>query len=289
MKQHADEWPIEEMARVLGVSRSGYYKYRKRTPGKYKAENEILLKVIKSIYERSRQTYGSPRIHAELIQQGFNCSRKRVARLMKKAGIAAKMKRAFKRTTQVDSRRKAAPNLLQQEFSATMPNLKWAGDISYIGTKEGWLYIAVILDLFSRKVVGLAMSESMHTALIIKALEQALARRRPSGELQHHSDRGCQYTSEAFQALLDKHGIVCSMSGTGNCYDNAVVESFFHTLKTECVYFENYATREQAMKSIFEYVERFYNNQRRHSTLGYVTPAEFERRFYQQPHLAVST
>jgi transposase InsO family protein len=275
-------WSIEEMARVLGVSRSGYYKYCNKPLGKRNIENEKFLKPIREIFKVSRQTYGSPRIHAELKAQGFKCSRPRVARIMSKIGMVAKMRRIFKRTTRVDSRRAAAPNLLQQDFSADMPNRKWVADITYVKTQEGWLYVAIILDLFSRKVVGLSMSESMHTELILKALEQAMQRRRPKGDLQHHSDRGCQYTSEAFQKLLEENGITCSMSGTGNCYDNAVAESFFHTLKTECVYFERYETREQAKKSIFEYVEVFYNNQRRHSTLGYLAPAEFERHFYQR-------
>lgn len=281
MMQHKKQWQIEEMARVLGVSRSGYYKYRNKQPGKRQQENGVLLQTIRTIFKMSRQTYGSPRIHAELKEQGFSCSRPRVARIMRRGEMAAKMRRIFKRTTRVDGRRTVAPNLLQQDFSALAPNQKWVADITYVKTQEGWLYVAAILDLFSRKVVGLSMGESLHTTLIIRAMEQALKRRRPKGDLKHHSDRGCQYTSEAFQQLLAENGIVCSMSGTGNCYDNAVAESFFHTLKTECVHFERYENRDQAKQSIFEYVEVFYNNQRRHSTLDYVSPAEFERRFYQ--------
>lgn len=282
MMQNKRQWPIEEMARMLGVARSGYYKYCKMQMSKRQKENEILVQTIRAIYMMSRQTYGSPRIHAELQEQGFNCSRPRVARLMQKAGIVAKMRRLFKGTTRVDIRREAAPNLLQQNFSAIEPNQKWVADISYVKTLEGWLYVAVILDLFSRKVVGLSMDESLHTELVLQALNQALQRRQPSHNLQHHSDRGCQYTSEQFQIMLAKNGITCSMSGTGNCYDNAVAESFFHTLKTECIYFERYKNREQAKRSIFEYVEVFYNNKRRHSTLGYLSPAEFERRFQQR-------
>lgn len=201
---------------------------------------------------------------------------------MKKAGLAAKMRRLFKTTTTLNNRRPVAPNRLEQDFSATAPNEKWVADVTYVRTLEGWLYVAVVLDLFSRKVIGLAMDKSLHTALVLRALEQALQRRQPEGCLQHHSDRGCQYTSEAFQALLAKNKIICSMSGIGNCYDNAVAESFFHTLKTEWIYFERYDNREQAMRSIFEYVEVFYNNQRRHSTVGYLSPVEFERRYYQQ-------
>lgn len=201
---------------------------------------------------------------------------------MKKLGMAAKMQRLFKTTTRVNKKQPVAPNLLQQNFTATVPNSKWVADISYIRTLEGWLYLAVVLDLYSRKVVGFSMSESLQTPLVLEALEQALQRRNPTFSLQHHSDRGCQYTSAAFQNLLAKKGIVCSMSSTGCCFDNAVAESFFHTLKTECVYFERYESREYAKQSIFEYIEVFYNNHRRHSTLGYLSPVEFERRFYQR-------
>jgi len=268
---------------MLGVARSGYYKYCNRQPGKRQKENEVLLQTIRTIFKMSRQTYGSPRIHAELIAQGFNCSRPRVARIMRQEEIVAKMRRLFKKTTRVDGRRAVAPNLLQQEFSALVPNQKWVADITYVRTQEGWLYVAIVLDLFSRKVIGLAMGESLHAALVLQAMNQALQRRRPKGSLQHHSDRGCQYTGELFQQLLIENGITCSMSGTGNCYDNAVAESFFHTLKTECVHFERYESRKQAMQSIFEYVEVFYNNQRRHSTLGYASPVEFERHFNQPP------
>lgn len=266
---------------MLGVARSGYYKYCTKQPSQRQKENEVLLQAIRVIFKMSRQTYGSPRIHAELMAQGFRCGRPRVARIMQKVGMVAKMSRAFKRTTRVDGRRAVAPNLLQQDFSAAIPNQRWVADITYVKTHEGWLYVAIVLDLFSRKVVGLAMSESLHATLVLQATSQALQRRRPKGDLRHHSDRGCQYTCEPFQELLVENNIECSMSGTGNCYDNAVAESFFHTLKTECVHFERYKSRDQAKQSIFEYIEVFYNNQRRHSTLGYISPAEFERRFYQ--------
>lgn len=283
MTQHKKLWPIEEMARTLGIARSGYYKYCNKPAGKRQKENDELLQTIRAIYKMSRQTYGSPRIHAELKAQGFKCGRPRVARIMRRDGIAAKMSRIFKRTTYVDGRRAVAPNLLQQQFTAATPNVKWVADITYVRTHEGWLYVAIVLDLFSRRVVGLAMGESLHAVLVLQAMTQALQRRRPDGGLQHHSDRGCQYTCESFQQLLADHRIECSMSGTGNCYDNAVAESFFHTLKTECISFERYESRHHAKLSIFEYVEVFYNNQRRHSTLGYVSPAEYERRFNQQP------
>lgn len=282
MQANVTTWTVREMARTLEVSCSGYYRHCQAKVSQRQQENEQLLRIIRQVFLNSRQTYGSPRIQAELREQGYSCSRPRVARLMKQAGLMAKMSRLFKVTTRVNPQAIAAPNLLQQDFTAPAPNEKWAADISYIRTLEGWLYIAVVLDLFSRKVVGLGMSESLETPLVLHALEQALQRRQPSGSLYHHSDKGCQYTSQAFQQLLAKNNMICSMSGTGNCFDNAVVESFFHTLKTECVYLERYDSRDQAKRSIFNYIEVFYNNERRHSTLGYLSPAEFERRYYQQ-------
>ena len=281
MQDNVTQWKVEEMAGVLGVSRSGYYHFCHRKISNRQQENKQLQKMIKTIFSKNRHTYGSPRIHAELKAQGINISRPRVARLMKQLGLAAKMQSLFKVTTRVNKKQPVAPNLLQQNFTAVTPNSKWVADISYIRTLEGWLYIAVILDLYSRKVVGLSIGESLHTILVMQALEQALQRRNPLDSLQHHSDKGCQYTSAAFQKLLTDNGIICSMSSTGCCFDNAVAESFFHSLKTECVYFERYESREQAKQSIFEYIEVFYNNHRRHSTLGYLSTVEFERRFYQ--------
>jgi transposase InsO family protein len=282
MRNNVTLWKVEEMARVLGISRSGYYHFCHGKISKRQQENETLQEMIKTIFSTSRHTYGSPRVHAELKAQGFQVSRPRVARLMKQCGLAAKMQQLFKVTTRVNKKQPVAPNLLQQNFTAAVPNSKWVADISYIRTLEGWLYLAVVLDLYSRKVVGLSMGESLHTTLVTQALEQALQRRSPSDSLQHHSDKGCQYTSAAFQKLLTDKGIICSMSSTGCCFDNAVAESFFHSLKTECVYFERYESREQAKQSIFEYIEIFYNNHRRHSTLGYLSPVEFEQRFYQR-------
>jgi transposase InsO family protein len=196
---------------------------------------------------------------------------------MKIAGLAAKMNKQFKVTTQQNPKAQAAPNLLQQKFTATQPNQVWVSDITYIRTEEGWLYVAAVLDLFSRRIVGLAMDVRMKTGLIMSAINQAITHRNPPKGLIHHSDRGSQYTSECFQKWLHTQGITPSMSATGCCYDNAVAESFFHTLKTEHVYFENYLTREQAKMSIFEYVETFYNRIRRHSTLQYLSPAAFEQ------------
>jgi len=282
MKNHKHEFSIEKMSDVFNVSRSGYYHFVHAEPSTRDTENQRLLEKIKIIHKVSREIYGSPRIHAELRAQGETCSRKRVARLMKKEGIEAKMKRRFKVTTKADPKAKAAPNLLQQKFTADAPNQRWVADFTYVATGEGWLYVAIVLDLFSRKIVGLAMEERMTANLVIKALEQAILYRQPDSGLIHHSDRGSQYTSEDFQSLLMLYGVIASMSGTGNCYDNATAESYFHTLKTEHVYFEYYETREQAKTSIFEYTWIFYNKKRRHSTLGYLSPDMFEQQWYQK-------
>jgi putative transposase len=289
MQQYADQWSIEEMAAVLNVSRSGYYQYINRTPSKRRLENERLLTKIKTIHETSRKTYGSPRVHAELLEEGELCSRKRVANIMRQAGIVAKMRKKFKVTTRVNPDAVAAPNLLQQDFTADKPNQKWVADFTYVFTLEGWLYVATVLDLFSRRIIGLSMSDSMTTDLVASALQQALIHRNPPDKLIHHSDRGVQYTSHAFRALLKNNNIIASMSSTGNCYDNATMESFYHTLKTEHVYFELYKTREEAKNSIFEYVEVFYNRKRRHSTLGYYSPVTFEKKWQQGLGVSIPT
>ena len=277
MKEQVKEFKVERMSQVFEVSSSGYYAYLKRKTSNRNQENDNLLNKIKDVYKSSRQTYGSPRVHAELKLTGESCSRKRVAKIMKAAGIAAKMKKKFKVTTKADPKAVPAVNLLNQDFMVSEPNRWWVADFSYVGTQEGWLYVAVVMDLFSRLIVGLFMSNRMTDELVVNALKQALVRRRPSVGLVHHSDRGSQYTSQKMRDLLSCHGIVASQSGAGNCYDNAVVESFFHSLKTEHTYFEQYATREQAKVSIFDYVEVFYNRQRRHSTLGYLSPLAFEQ------------
>jgi len=208
---------------------------------------------------------------------------------MKKAGLAAKMKKRFKVTTKANPKAIAAPNLLQQDFTAEQPNQRWVADFTYVATQEGWLYVATVLDLFSRRIVGLAMSDRMTADLVSQALQQALKHRQPPSDLIHHSDRGSQYTSSCFQELLQEHNIISSMSGTGNCYDNAAQESFYHTLKTEHVYFEFYKTREEAKLSIFEYIEVFYNRERRHSTLGYCSPMIFEEKWEKQQKLSLSS
>ena len=280
MEKHREEFSAEKMAKVLGVSRSGFYHYLVSGPSSREQENEKLLENIRSIHAFSRGTYGSPRIHAELRVQGKFCNHKRVARLMRVNGIHAKMVKKYKTTTKSDAKMPAKDNLIQQNFTAEKANQKWVSDISYVWTLEGWLYLAVILDLFSRKVVGIGMSNRITREIVINALNQACLRRSVPKGLVYHSDRGKQYASFDFQNLVQSYGMLASMSGKGNCYDNAVAESFFHTLKTECIYFENYKTREEAEKNIFEYIEVFYNNYRRHSYLGYLSPNEFERQAF---------
>jgi len=282
MKNHALKFSIERMSNVFNVSRGGYYQFINSKPSKRRQENERLLARIKAIHEASRHTYGSPRVHAELLDDGEICSRKRVAKIMHKAGIVAKMKKRFKVTTRANPDAMPAPNLLQQNFTADKPNQRWVADFTYVSTQEGWLYVATVLDLFSRRIIGLSMSDRMATDLVASALQQALIHRRPPDDLIHHSDRGSQYTSTAFRKLLKQHNITASMSSTGNCYDNAAMESFYHTLKTEHVYFECYKTRAEAKRSIFEYVEVFYNRKRRHSTLDYFSPMAFEVMWQQQ-------
>lgn len=283
MKAHRHEFPIEKMAKTLGVSRSGYYKYINRADSIRILANKALLDAIKKVYKQSRGVYGSPRIHRVLKKAGYSASRKRIARLMRENCIQSKIRKKWKPATPKTTNKEnivVAPNLLQQNFEATTENLIWVSDITYIHTNESWLYVAAILDLYSRKIVGLAMSNKSDTELTLQALKQAICHRQPKPGLIVHSDRGCQYTSSQYREFVKKCSIVQSMSAKGNCYDNAPMESFFHTLKTEHVFFCNYLTREQAKRSIFEYIEIFYNRQRLHSALDYLSPVEFESQKY---------
>jgi putative transposase len=264
------------MCSMLEVSRSGFYAWRGRDESLRDREDRRLTALIHEEHGKSRSTYGSPRVHAALKRRGEHVGRRRVTRLMRKAGVRSKVRRRYRNTTDSRHEHAVAPNLLAQEFIVGAPNHVWVSDITYIWTAEGWLYLASTMDLYSRKIVGWAMSESMPASLVMSALEMAIDSRSPAPGLLHHSDRGVQFAAHAFQGLLDRHGIVCSMSGKGNCYDNAVKESFFHTLKTELCDHEHYQTRAQARASVFEYIEVFYNRTRLHSTLGYVPPAEFE-------------
>ena len=271
------------MAKTLHLSRSGYYAGRKRPISRRKNENQVLISRIKVVHQQYRQIYGSPRITAELLSQGFSCSRNRVARLMKENRIVAKTKRKFKVTTASRHKFPIAPNLLNQSFLASDRNQIWASDITYIHTREGWLYLAMVLDLHSRSVVGWSMGERLQRDLVMDAFKQAVIRRKPLPGLIFHSDRGVQYACSDFRNLIKENNVIQSMSGKGNCYDNAVSESFFKTLKTELVYFSRLKTRAEAKSEIFEYIEVFYNRQRRHSSLGYLSPAEFESK-----HLTLS-
>lgn len=271
------------MCRVLEVSPSGYYAWRKRPSSQREMANEKLLKEIKRVHEKSNGTYGSPRIYHELKEQ-VACSENRVARLMKRHDIAAKQKKRYKRTTKATKAHPVTPNLLDGDFTATAPNQKWTTDITYIFTREGWLYLAVVLDLFSRRIVGWAMSARMTSDLVIAALQMAIQNRQPPAGLLHHSDRGSQYTGQPYQQILRDNRFLVSMSGTGNCYDNAPTESFFGSLKMEHVHHIFYETRAQARTDIFFYIEAFYNRQRLHSTLGYVSPEAYEAIYYQRQH-----
>jgi putative transposase len=268
------------MCRVLGVSRSGYYAWRSREPSAADARREELTAEVKQIHDEVKGRYGSPRIHAELVARGTNCCVNFVAKVMREAGIAAKTKRKFKQTTDSNHAMPVAENVLDRQFDPEEPNASWVADITYIPTREGWLYLAVVEDLFSRMVVGWSMAETMTSRLVVDALEMGLARRltlRGSSALVAHSDRGSQYASEHYQRRLQEERIGCSMSRRGNCWDNAPMESFFASLKKELVHHEDYATRDHARASIFEYIETFYNRVRRHSALGHVAPAEYER------------
>jgi len=270
------------MTDVLAVSVSGFYDWLKCPKSRRAKEDELLTEKIVIFHCGSRYTYGSPRIHKDLKADGQRVGRKRVARLMKEAGIRGKTKRKFKTTTNSTHKRPKADNLVKQNFCKATPNSLWASDITYIPTQEGWLYLAVTLDLFSRKVIGWAFSHRLTDDLTLRALEMALQQRHGSKELVHHSDQGVQYASHSFRRCLETAGIRQSMSAKGNAYDNAVVESFLATLKTEEVEDANYQSRQQAKTSIFSYIEDFYNPKRRHSSLGYLSPDDFERLYFER-------
>ena len=272
------QYPVATLCRVLDVSRSGLYAFSRRRESRRSRQNRLLLFQIRDAHHESRRTYGSPRVHAELRDCGVRVGRNRIARLMRLDGLKARHRRRFVLTTRNDPNLPVAPNVLQRNFSPAAPNRAWAADITYIRTLEGWLYLAVVLDLYSRRVVGWATSARIDRDLVLAALAMAVERRAPTKGLVHHSDQGCQYASWNYQRTMRTLGIVCSMSRRGNCWDNAVVESFFSTLKTECVYRTSFATRQQARSALFDYVETFYNPKRRHSALGYVSPMQFEQR-----------
>jgi putative transposase len=274
---HRQQWPTRLMCQVLDVSTGGYYQWRIRPPSARQERGEALVAEIKSIHREVKARYGSPRIHAELVARGHSCCVNTVARLMSRAGVAAKTRRKFRCTTDSNHGHPVAENILDRQFEPEAADRAWTADITYIPTREGWLYLAAVEDLYSRRIVGWSMSERIDSRLVVDALEMAVSRRLPGAGLVAHSDRGSQYASEHYRRALADHGIACSMSRRANCWDNAPMESFFASLKKELVHDEDYATREEARSSIFDSIEVFYNRVRRHSSLGYRSPVEYER------------
>jgi len=269
---------VNVMCHVLRVSRSGYYAWRRRAPSATAERQTKLTEEIRQVHERSRAVYGSPRVYRDLLEADVRCSKNTVAKLMRAAGLRSKRRNRFRvHTTNSRHPHPIAPNRLNRAFCQSQPDQAWAADITYINTAEGWLYLAVVIDLCSRKIVGWSTSDSLAAELCVRALEMAVRERRPRQAVLHHSDRGVQYACDVYQHLLARHGLRPSMSRRGNCYDNAVTESFFGTLKTELVHHQSYATREAARQSLFEYIEVFYNRQRRHSSLSYMNPLEYEQ------------
>jgi len=276
---HAEKanYPVRVMCRVLKVSTSGYYAYLERGPSTRQREDEKLKVHIGAIHVRSRGTYGRARVMQQLLREDVEVGKQRVARLMGEMGLQGLPRKRFRRTTDSSHARPVAPNVLDRNFEAERPNQFWVTDITFIWTREGWLYLAAIIELFSRRVVGWAMQPHMRTELALEALHMALGRCLPDVGLVHHSDRGVQYAATTYQAALDDNNIVCSMSRKGDCWDNAVSESFFGTLKTELINRHSWSTRREAKNAVVDYIESFYNPHRLHSSLGYVSPIEFER------------
>ena len=272
-------YPVSLMCRALEVQRSSFYAYVKRSPSTRSLEDQQLVAEIRRIHRASRSTYGSPRVHAELKEKKIAIGRHRVARLMRKEGITARFKRPLRRTTESNHSFPTTQNLLARNFSIKEPNRAWVTDITYLRTEQGWLFLAVVIDLFSRRVVGWSMADHLRTELVLSALNMAKTQRTISPGLVHHSDRGCQYASNEYRKALSYAGIRCSMSRKGDCWDNAVAESFFGTLKTELAHRSRWKTRSHARTAIFEYIEVFYNRKRRHSYLGYLSPAQYEDRY----------
>lgn len=284
--RHRREFQVRLMCRVLSVSVSGFYASLGRGPSERRLQDERLTAEIRLLHGRTRhyRTYGSPRVHRELKASGIAVGEKRVARVMREGGIRAKQARRFRVTTNSSHAHPVAPNVLERQFSiqqVSSPNRVWASDITYISTREGWLYLAVLLDLSSRRVVGWSMKHTLDKSLALDALRMGLSARRPQPELLHHSDRGSQYACADYRSLLEEHGMTCSMSRKGDCWDNAVAESFFATLKKELVHGSDWKTREEARAALFEFIEVWYNRQRRHSSLGYLSPAEYEAKQFR--------
>lgn len=277
ISEHLRAYPIAVVCAVLEVSRAGYYGWLRRPAGARELRRTELTEKVRVVHETNRSVYGSPRVYKVLAGQGESVCENTVAKVMREAGIQAKTKKKYVPVTTDSTHRFAVtPNVLDRQFKTDLPDRKWAVDITYIATGEGWLYLAGVMDLCSRKIVGWSMNEHMQSGLVTDALSMAVARRRPAEGLLHHSDRGVQYASEDYRHMLQLHKMESSMSNKGDCWDNATMESFWSTLKTELVHHEHYATREQARASIFEYIEVFYNRKRLHSALGYKSPEAFE-------------
>ena len=276
IESHRDEFQTKLMCEVLDVSRTTYYAWRNRGPSQREQDDKVLLKEIREIHENSRQTYGSPRVYRAMQARGHSVGRRRVARLMRENGIRAVQKRRTKRTTNSNHNFAVAPNLLDRNFEADKPNQVWLTDITYVRTSQGWLYLAAVLDMYSRKIVGWAMDRTMSRQLCINALEMAITNRKPAQGLVHHSDRGSQYASDDYQQLLEDQGFICSMSRKADCWDNAPMESFFGTLKTESLNRYTFESRNEARAEIFDFIEIFYNRKRTHSALDFVSPTGFE-------------
>jgi putative transposase len=277
IEQHKRAWPVKILCQTLAVSTSGFYAWLARPDSEQERRRQAILAEIRTIQAEVKQRYGSPRIHEELQARDVPCSVNTVAKLMRDNDIRAKTARKFRHTTSSNHNRPVADNVLDRQFNPSKPNQVWVADITYVWTRAGWLYLAAVEDLFSRMVVGWSMAERMESRLVVDALEMAVSRRVPEAGLLAHSDRGSQYASEHYQTVLLQHGIDCSMSGKGQCWDNAPMESFFGSLKKELIFDEDYQTREQARSSVFEYIEVFYNLKRRHSALNYLSPADFEK------------
>lgn len=278
---------LPHLCRLAGVSVSGYYAWKHRVPSRRQFDDMILLAHIRDRFSRARQSYGSPRIYAQLCEDGISVGRHRVARLMHENGLKARQRTRFKRTTDSRHDQPIAPNLLDQDFTCDGPDQKWGADISYIWTAEGWLYLAIVVDFYSRRIVGWDIGERMTKELPIHALKKAVALRNPALGLIHHSDRGSQYASHDYRKVLKDHDILASMSGKGNCYDNAMVETVFKTIKSELIWMSVFQTRKQAIKAIGEYINGFYNPVRKHSALGYKSPIQFETEKQKMKELAL--
>ena len=277
VQRNRETFRVGKMCEVLKVSRSGYYAWRRRGPSEREAEDRRLAVTIREIHAANRKTYGSPRIYNALQERGIRCGKHRVAKIMRLESLRGCSKQRFRSTATVRAERPAAPNRLERNFQSEQRDRIWVGDITQVRTHQGWLFLAVLPDLYSRKVVGYATASRAHQDLALEALQKAIRSRRPAYGLMHHTDRGAQYGSAEYQDQLDRHGMICSMSRPGKCVDNAVAESFFHTLKTEWLYHFRFSTKEQARLAIFDYIEGFYNRTRMHSALGYRSPEEYER------------